>query len=134
MGSSINISMVDKWLIISTSADRKETFVCFFHLVSKTVLMRNNTRYNNFILLWFNWWGKISYFICLKQPQEVFCKKDVFENCSKLTRKYLRQSLFFKKEPIPAALLKNPQEFFCDFWKIFKNIFFSVHLWMAASV
>ena len=37
MGSSINISMVDK-RNICTSTDRKEAFICFFRLVSKTVL------------------------------------------------------------------------------------------------
>ena len=32
-----------------------------------------------------------------KQPPEVSCKKEALRNFAKLTVKYLRQSLFFKK-------------------------------------
>ena len=64
VGSSINISMVDK-RNISTSTNCKHAFICFFRLVSKTIFTRNNTRNNNFIFPWFNWWGKISYFTCI---------------------------------------------------------------------
>ena len=40
--------------------------------------------------------------------------------------KHLCQSLFLKKETLP-------QVFSCEFCEIFKNTFFTEHLWMAAS-
>ena len=44
-----------------------------------------------------------------EQPPEVFYKKRVFKNFTKLTRKHLCQSLFFNKVPglRPATLLKK---------------------------
>ena len=65
-------------------------------------------------------------------------KKGVLENFAKFTGKQLCQSLFFNE----AAGLKHlyqslfliklqtlAQVFSCKFYKIFKNIFFTEHLW-----
>ena len=52
-----------------------------------------------------------------KQSAEVFHKKGVVKNFSKLTRKNLSQNLFS-----------------CEFCKVFKNTFLTEHLWTNASV
>ena len=58
-------------------------------------------------------------------------KKGVLKNFAKFTGKHLCQSLFFqacnfiKKETLA-------QVFFCAFCEIFKNRFFTEHLWMIA--
>ena len=46
------------------------------------------------------------------------------------------ESLFYKDAGLwPATLLKmtSAQVFSCKFWEIFKNIFFTEHLWTTAS-
>ena len=48
-----------------------------------------------------------------EQPPGVFCKKGVLRNCVKFTGKQLCQSIFFNKS---------------------QGIFFTEHLWAAASV
>ena len=58
---------------------------------------------------------------------EVFCKKGVLENFTKFTEKHLCQSLFFKKETLT-------QVFSCEFYEIFKNIFFDRTPLASASV
>ena len=74
-----------------------------------------------------------------KQPPEVFYKKGVLKNFTKLTGKHLRQSLFFNKDVglTRATLLKKRlnlgsgtgvQVFFCKFYEISKNTFFRKHL------
>ena len=69
---------------------------------------------------------------------EVFCKKGVFKNVTKFTRKHLYQRFFFNKVAgfQPATLFKETpvQMFFCEFCDYFKSTFFVEHLWMATSV
>ena len=69
---------------------------------------------------------------------EVFCKKGVFKNVTKFTRKHLYQRFFFNKVAgfQPATLFKETlvQMFFCEFCDNFKSTFFVEHLWMATSV
>ena len=48
----------------------------------------------------------------------------MFYNFENLTGKYLSRSVFFKKVPV----------FSCEFFKIFKNTFFTEHLRATASV
>ena len=48
---------------------------------------------------------------------ELACKKDAPENSTKCTGKHFCQSLFFKRETLA-------QVFSCEFWEIFKKIFF----------
>ena len=62
-----------------------------------------------------------------KQPPEVFYKKGVLVNFAKFTGKHLRQSLFLIKEETLA------QAFSCEFCEIYKNSFFTEHLWATAS-
>ena len=54
---------------------------------------------------------------------EVFCKKGVLKNFTKLIGKHLCQSLFFNKVGSlkPENLFKKTQVFFCGFCDIFKN-------------
>ena len=63
-------------------------------------------------------------------------KKGVLKNFTKFTGKYLCQSLFFNKGLKPATLLKKrlAQLFSFKFSQIFKNTFFTEHLWTTASV
>ena len=65
-----------------------------------------------------------------KQPSKWLYKKAVLTNFAKFTGKhllsqlYLKKSLFFNK----VGLLTPAKEFPCEFCKIFKNIFFTIHL------
>ena len=68
-----------------------------------------------------------------KQLPEVFYKKDVLTSFAKFTAKIcarlkLQASVwnFVKKETLT-------EEFSCEFCEIFKNIFFTEHLWTNAS-
>ena len=56
-------------------------------------------------------------------------KKDVPKNFEKFKGKHLRQRLFIQKETLEQVFLKN----LCEFWKIFKNTFFTEHLQATAS-
>ena len=64
-------------------------------------------------------------------------KKGVVKNFGKFTEKYLVPESFFNKVAAlrPATLLKRrlAQVFLCEFSKIFKNTFFTEHLWTTAS-
>ena len=69
---------------------------------------------------------------------EVFCKKGVIRNFTKLTGKHLCQSLLFNKVAglRPKAFIKKEtlaQVFSCQFCDISKNTFFTEHLWATAS-
>ena len=57
---------------------------------------------------------------------EVFCKKGVLKNFTKLAGKHLCQRLFFKKESLA-------QMFSCEFCEISKNTFFYRTPLVAAS-
>ena len=64
--------------------------------------------------------------------------KAFLKNFAKLTGKYLCQSLFFNEVAglRSATSLKKEavaQVFSCDFCEIFKNTFFTEHLWATAS-
>ena len=59
----------------------------------------------------------------------MFCKKKgVLRNFIKFTGKHLRQSLFLNKKDTLAQL------FSFEFYEIFKNTFFTEHLWTAFSI
>ena len=65
-------------------------------------------------------------------------RKGVLRNFAEVTGKHLSQSLFFNKV---AGLAWNlieketlEQVISCDFWEISKNIFFTEHIRMSASV
>ena len=65
-------------------------------------------------------------------------KKGVLENFTKFTGKHLCQSLFLNKvaDLRTATLLKErllAQVFSCKFCEIFKNTFFTEHLWTTSS-
>ena len=73
-----------------------------------------------------------------KQPPAVFCTKKVFLKISKIPQEYscARTSLlikfqvawnFIKKEALSQVLS-------CEFSEIFKNTFFTEHVWSAASL
>ena len=73
-----------------------------------------------------------------EQPPEVFYKKVVLKNFAKLTGKHLCLSLFFNKDVglRPATLIKKDtpaQMFSCEYYEVFKNTFFTEHLWTTAS-
>ena len=64
----------------------------------------------------------------MKQPPEVFCKKDILRNVPKFTGKHLCQSLFFNKVAglRSATFVKKEtlaQVFSCEFCESSKNIF-----------
>ena len=65
-------------------------------------------------------------------------KRDVLKNFTKFTGIHLCQSLFFNKVTGGAGnfikKLTLAQVFFCEFCEIFKNTFFTEHLWTTASV
>ena len=66
-------------------------------------------------------------------------KKDVLKNFAKFAGKHLCQSLFFHKVAVlkPATLFKKEtlaQVFSGEFWKIFKNFFFTECLSATVSV
>ena len=54
-------------------------------------------------------------------------RKGLLRNFAKFTVKHLCHSLFFNKEALT-------QVFSYEFWEIFKNTFFTEHLWTTASV
>ena len=56
---------------------------------------------------------------CLKQPPEMFYEKSVLENIAKFTGKHMCQNLCFNKV--------------YEIYGIFKNTFFTEHLWTTAS-
>ena len=63
----------------------------------------------------------------------MFCKIYVLEISAKFMRKHLRRSLFFNKVAgFKATILFKKriptQAFSCEFWEIFKNVFFIEHL------
>ena len=66
-----------------------------------------------------------------EQPPAVFYKKNFLKNFAIFTRKHLFQSLlscsYIKKEALTQGC-------FCDLCKIFKNTFFSEHLWVTAFI
>ena len=69
----------------------------------------------------------------------MFYKKGVLENFANFTRKHLCQSPFFNKVPglRPATSLKKRlwhRRFPVKFAKVFKNVFFTEHLQITASV
>ena len=75
-----------------------------------------------------------------KQSSEVSYKKDVLKNSQKFAGKHVYQSLFFDKvaglRPQACNFIKKEtlaQMFPCEFSKIFKNTFFTEHLWKTAS-
>ena len=64
-------------------------------------------------------------------PPGVFCKKDILKNSVKFTGKHLCQSLFFNEAIFFNNFIKKEtmaQMFSCEFYGIFKNIFFIEHL------
>ena len=75
-------------------------------------------------------------FILQKQPPEVFYEKSIFKSFAKITEKNLCQSLFLiKLQPSACNFMKKEaleQAFSCEFYKIFKNSFFTQHLWATA--
>ena len=54
---------------------------------------------------------------------EVFCEEGVPRNFAKLAEKHLCQGLVFNKKETLG------QVFFCEFFEISKNTFFTEHLW-----
>ena len=76
----------------------------------------------------------------LKQLPELFCKKRVFNNFTKLTEKHLRQTCFLIKlltcKVKACNFIKKEtlaHEFSCEFCKIFKNTFLHRTSVVAAS-
>ena len=70
---------------------------------------------------------------------EVFCKKGVLKNFTKFTGKHLCQSFFLIQVTGEASnfikIETLTQVFYCEFCKIFKNIFFMEHLlWLLLNV
>ena len=69
--------------------------------------------------------------------KEVFYEKGVLKNFAKFIGKYLCQSLFFIKVALSACnFIKKAtltQVFSCEFWKIFKDFFFTEHLETASN-
>ena len=61
----------------------------------------------------------------------MFYKKAVLKNFAILTGKHLCQSLFVSYNFIKKETLA--QGFSCEFCKIFKDTFFTEHLWVTAS-
>ena len=59
-------------------------------------------------------------YLLQKQPPEVFYKKPVLKNFTKLTGKHMCHSLFFKKVA---------WQFSCEFCEFFKNTVSIEHLW-----
>ena len=73
-------------------------------------------------------------YISRSSRQEVFCKKGVLGNFTKLAGKHLRQSLFFNKVagPSPATLLKKRlwhRCFYVNFVEFLRTPFCIEHLW-----
>ena len=62
-------------------------------------------------------------------------KKNLFRNFTKFIGKHLCQGLFFNKVAGLNFIKKETlaQVFSCEFRKIFKNTFFTEHLWTTAS-
>ena len=68
--------------------------------------------------------------IIQKHPSKMFYKKGVLKNFAKFIGKQLWQSLLFNNFIKKEALA---QAFSCEFCEIFKNTFFTDHLWATAS-
>ena len=58
-------------------------------------------------------------------------EKSAFKTFAKFTGKHLCHSLFFNKV---AGVRPMAQVFSDEFWEIFKNTFFTEHLWRTASI
>ena len=76
---------------------------------------------------------------CRSIHPEVFCKKGVLRNCTKLTGKHLHQSLLFNKVAghRPAALSKKRLWHCCftaNFVKFLRTPFFIEHLWWLLPI
>ena len=72
--------------------------------------------------------------LCRSSRPKVFCKKGVFENFAKFTRKHLRRSLLFNNVAGLFYWKKTPKQVFsCEFCKISKNNFLYRTPAMAAS-
>ena len=72
--------------------------------------------------------------------QRFSIRKDVLKNFTKFTEKHPCQSLFFNKiaglRPEVCNFIKQEtlaQVFFCEFCEIFKNTYFTEHLWVTTS-
>ena len=66
----------------------------------------------------------------------VLCKKVFLEILHNSQENTYANSLCFNKVARPATLLKKrllTQVFFCEFWEISKNTFYTEHLWTTAS-
>ena len=63
---------------------------------------------------------------------EVFCKKDVLRNFSKLTGKHLRQSLFFGLQLYQKETLA--QVLSCEFEKFLRTAFLTEHLFFCSFI
>ena len=88
------------------------------------------------IKAWLGWLiHKINIMCKISHPQ-VFCKK--VQNFAKFTENYLcRVCFLIKLQASGLHFIKKEtlaQVFSREFWEIFKNIFFSVHLQATASV
>ena len=69
--------------------------------------------------------------------RRVFFKKEVLKNFAKFTGRPVLETLFDKVASVrPAFLLrKTPTQVFSDkFYEIFKNTFFTEHLWATGNV
>ena len=81
---------------------------------------------------------QVFYFIFRSGHRRCSLKKGTIRNFTKFTGKNLYQSLFFKKvADLTCIIIKKEnltQVFFCEFYEISKNIFFTEDLWTAASV
>ena len=75
---------------------------------------------------------KANHILDRSSRQEVFCRKDILKNFTKLTGKRLRQSLWllagFIKRETPTKV------FSCEFYEISKNIFSCRTLPVTASL
>ena len=81
-------------------------------------------------------WLQRSNFLKKKSP-EMFCKKVVLKYFTKVTGKYLFQSLFFPEVSAWNFIKKETlsQVFSCGFCEEFKNTFFIEHLpWLLLSL
>ena len=68
--------------------------------------------------------------------QRCSVKKGVLKNFAKFTEKHLCQSLYFNKVAEACNFIKKEtlaQVLSCEFCEIFKNTFFTEHLWATAS-
>ena len=62
-------------------------------------------------------------------------KKGVLRNFTKFTGKHLCRTLFFKPKACNFIKKETPAQMFsCEFCEIFRNTFFTEHLWKTASI